>query len=97
MSTPDARPDDFGLPATQATGFSRLSAPSPYPNNLPLQLTSFVGRENEIGAIKHLLWTSRLLTLTGPGGCGKTRLALRVANDLLDASPTAYGDRAKRP
>ena len=69
----------------QVSGFSRLLDPQQYPNNLPLQLTSFIGRESDISAIKQRLWTTRLLTLTGPGGCGKTRLALRVATDLLDA------------
>ncbi len=54
------------------------------PNNLPLQLTSFVGREREIVEIKRLLSTTRLLTLTGAGGCGKTRLSLQVAADSLE-------------
>jgi predicted ATPase/class 3 adenylate cyclase len=49
------------------------------PNNLPAQLTRFVGRESEIAAVRELLATHRLVTLTGPGGTGKTRLALRVA------------------
>jgi predicted ATPase/class 3 adenylate cyclase len=53
------------------------------PNNLPLQLTSFVGREEEITEVERLLGHTRLLTLTGPGGSGKSRLALRVAADLL--------------
>jgi predicted ATPase/class 3 adenylate cyclase len=53
------------------------------PNNLPLQLTSFVGREEEITEVERLLGRTRLLTLTGPGGSGKSRLALRVAADLL--------------
>jgi predicted ATPase/class 3 adenylate cyclase len=53
------------------------------PNNLPLQLTSFVGREEEITEVERLLGQTRLLTLTGPGGSGKSRLALRVAADLL--------------
>ncbi|MGH9283706.1 MAG: adenylate/guanylate cyclase domain-containing protein, partial [Acidimicrobiales bacterium] len=53
------------------------------PNNLPLQLTSFVGREEEIAEVERLLDQARLLTLTGPGGSGKTRLALQVAAELL--------------
>src|SRR5438067_7247561 len=58
------------------------------PNNLPAQLTSFVGRDEEIGEIRRLLGRTRLLTLTGPGGTGKTRLALQVAEEVL----TEYGD-----
>jgi predicted ATPase/class 3 adenylate cyclase len=53
------------------------------PSNLPLQLTSFVGREEEIAEVERLLGRTRLLTLTGPGGSGKSRLALRVAAELL--------------
>src|SRR2546425_1213083 len=53
------------------------------PNNLPLQLTSFVGREDQIGELRELLRQVRLLTLTGPGGTGKTRLALQVAAETL--------------
>ncbi len=53
-------------------------------HNLPLQLTSFVGRTREKGEVKRLLTRTRLLTLTGPGGCGKTRLALEVASNLLN-------------
>jgi len=52
-------------------------------NNLPLQLTSFVGREKEIVEIKDLLEKNRLITLTGSGGCGKTRLALETAGQLV--------------
>jgi non-specific serine/threonine protein kinase len=48
-------------------------------HNLPDQLTSFVGRDHELGEIERLLSSTRLLTLTGAGGCGKTRLALQVA------------------
>jgi predicted ATPase/DNA-binding CsgD family transcriptional regulator len=50
--------------------------------NLPVKLTSFIGRERELIEIERLLSTSRLVTLTGAGGCGKTRLALRVGRDL---------------
>ncbi len=58
-----------------------------FPHNLPVQLTSFVGREREIPEIKRLLTITRLLTLTGVGGSGKTRLALRVGADLLEQFP----------
>ena len=49
------------------------------PTNLPVQLTSFIGREREIADVKRLLSESRLVTLTGAGGSGKTRLALQAA------------------
>ena len=55
------------------------------PNNLPLQLSSFVGRDREVAEIESLFSEHRLLTLTGPGGSGKTRLALAVASEVLDA------------
>jgi len=54
------------------------------PNNLPTQLTSFVGREKELGEAARLLETTRLLTLTGPGGTGKTRLSLQLAADVSE-------------
>ena len=53
------------------------------PNNLPQQVSSFIGREREIAEVKALLGKTRLLTLTGAGGGGKTRLSLQVAADLL--------------
>ncbi len=52
-------------------------------HNLPTQLTSFIGREKEIVELKQLIAEQRLVTLTGSGGAGKTRLALRVAGGLL--------------
>ena len=57
------------------------------PHNLPALLTSFIGREQEIVEIRRLLSTSRLLTLAGTGGCGKTRLSLQVAGKMLEAYP----------
>jgi predicted ATPase/DNA-binding CsgD family transcriptional regulator len=53
--------------------------------NLPAELTSFVGRRHEVAEVKRLLSTSRLVTLTGVGGVGKTRLALRVGADVRRA------------
>jgi predicted ATPase/class 3 adenylate cyclase len=55
------------------------------PNNLPVELTSFVGRDEELARVTELLSRGRLLTLTGAGGTGKTRLALRLASELLSA------------
>lgn len=57
------------------------------PNNLPQQLTSFIGRESQVEEIGRLLQKVRLLTLTGAGGNGKTRLALQVAAELLEGYP----------
>jgi predicted ATPase len=57
------------------------------PNNLPTQLTTFVGREKELGEAVALLGSTRLLTLTGPGGTGKTRLSLQVAAAAADEFP----------
>ncbi len=54
------------------------------PNNLPQQTTSFIGREKQVEEVKDLLGRTRLLTLTGAGGSGKTRLSLQAAADLLD-------------
>jgi predicted ATPase/class 3 adenylate cyclase len=54
------------------------------PTNLPAQRTSFIGREREVARVKELLRGPGLLTLTGPGGSGKTRLALQAAAELLD-------------
>jgi len=53
-------------------------------HNLPQQVTSFVGREEPLTVVKGLLEKTKLLTLTGSGGCGKTRLALQVAAEMLD-------------
>jgi predicted ATPase/class 3 adenylate cyclase len=53
------------------------------PNNLPVQLTTFVGRHSEIEEVRNLLSANRLLTITGPGGAGKTRLALQAGAEEL--------------
>lgn len=57
------------------------------PNNLPLQLTHLLGRENDLAEIAQLLEKTRLLTLVGAGGIGKTRLALQAGADALDRYP----------
>src|SRR5262249_12094711 len=59
------------------------------PNNLPHQATTFVGRATEVQQLKAMLTEERLLTLTGAGGCGKTRLSLQVAAELLEHFPDA--------
>jgi predicted ATPase/class 3 adenylate cyclase len=69
-------------PGLQAE-FPPLRSIDAFPGNLPLQLTSFVGRGQELNAITKALDTSRLVTLTGVGGVGKTRLAMQVAADVL--------------
>ena len=63
--------------------FPALKSLNVLPNNLPPQLTSFIGREREMHEAANLLDSARLLTLIGPGGTGKTRLSLQLAADRL--------------
>ena len=70
-----------------ASDFPPLRTLNAVPNNLPMQLTSFLGRQREIAEAHQLLIDGRLLTLTGPGGTGKTRLALQIAADATDRFP----------
>ncbi|HEY2201613.1 MAG TPA: AAA family ATPase, partial [Solirubrobacteraceae bacterium] len=56
------------------------------PHNLPAQVSSFIGREHELRELRQLLSRARVITLTGPGGVGKTRLALQLAANMLDGS-----------
>jgi predicted ATPase/class 3 adenylate cyclase len=85
----DLRPEQLtqlvidGLPAD----FPPIRSLDARPNNLPTQLTAFVGRDRELGEVRRLLEEGRLVTLTGPGGTGKTRLALQVAAAASDAFP----------
>src|SRR5262249_24176494 len=71
-----------GLPVD----FQPIKTLDMYQHNLPAQTTSFIGREKEIGEIKQALSGYRLVTLTGSGGTGKTRLSLQVAASLLAGS-----------
>lgn len=73
-----AHPDlPGGFPPLRSLNFLR--------HNLPIQLTSFIGRDRELAEAQSQLASGKLLTMTGPGGCGKTRLALQVGAELLDA------------
>ena len=67
--------------------FPPLRSLNELPNNLPQQMTSFIGREKEIAEIRQMLATSRLVTLTGAGGTGKTRLSLQVAAEVMGEFP----------
>jgi predicted ATPase/class 3 adenylate cyclase len=67
--------------------FPALRSLEATPNNLPQQITSFIGREQELTEVKRLLAGARLLTLRGAGGVGKTRLALQAAADVIDDYP----------
>lgn len=66
--------------------FPALRSLSALPNNLPTELTSFVGRDHDVATITTLLEHNRLVTLAGSGGVGKTRTSLQVAANLLDGS-----------
>jgi predicted ATPase/class 3 adenylate cyclase/DNA-binding CsgD family transcriptional regulator len=68
-------------------GFGPLPSLDSLPNNLPVQLTTFVGRRKELREAAGLLASTRLLSLTGAGGCGKTRLALQLAADAAESYP----------
>ena len=69
-----------GFPPLRSLGNPALA------NNLPAQLATFVGRRRELSEVRALVGSARLVTLTGAGGCGKTRLSLQVAAELLDGS-----------
>ena len=76
------RHPDLSLNATPL-----VSSGAPPSNNLPTQLTSFVGRTREIATVLELMHTNRMVTLLGTGGAGKTRLSLRVAEETTDRHP----------
>jgi predicted ATPase/class 3 adenylate cyclase len=83
------RPEHIFQPmvADLPADFPPLNTPDQVHNNLPLALTSFIGRQREIGELEALLWQSRLLTVAGPGGAGKTRLAIRLAQNVQGSFP----------
>ena len=74
--------------ASGLTGeFPPLRSLDARPNNLPTQLTNFIGRDTELAQTQELLGRTRLLTLTGPGGTGKTRLSLQLAANVAEDFP----------
>ena len=88
--------DCVTLPAEQVFGLAHpdlineypaLRSLDAYPHNLPVQLTSFVGRRAELKEVSNLLAEARLVTLTGSGGAGKTRLAIQVGAEMLGEFP----------
>ncbi len=74
-------------PRASLTAFRHHVSASGLQNNLPAQITSFIGRARQISEVKDLLCGSRLLTISGAGGVGKTRLALEVAVDVAKRFP----------
>ena len=76
----------FQLNHPQLPGdFPALRSVDAFPNNLPVQITSFIGREHALEQARQRLASSHLLTLIGPGGTGKTRLSLQLAAEMLPA------------
>ncbi|GAB2769927.1 BTAD domain-containing putative transcriptional regulator [Streptomyces daliensis] len=82
------------LDASPVTATPRGPAPQGPPGNLRARLTSFVGREADLDTLRNDLRRSRLVTLTGPGGSGKTRLSEQAAASAVGASDTPYPDGA---
>ena len=75
------------LPPTYLAATPPEDSPDASKHNLPAPRTKFIGREREVVEVKRRLAMTNLLTLTGAGGCGKTRLALKVARDLVGTYP----------
>jgi predicted ATPase/DNA-binding SARP family transcriptional activator len=84
LVTPDLRAD-----------FPPLRSLAAFAHNLPLQLTSFIGREDQMAEVQQLLASHRLVTLTGAGGCGKTRLALQVGAWGAEGGASTHGVAAR--
>jgi predicted ATPase/DNA-binding SARP family transcriptional activator len=75
------------FPRIDSVQCRRTDAPLRKPHNLPNQLTRFIGRAHALAEVQRLLNQERLLTLIGPGGCGKTRLAIEAGQMFLDTAP----------
>jgi DNA-binding SARP family transcriptional activator len=93
-------PELFAPAAPDGTVNQRPSAQpaeAAWLHHLPLQLTSFIGRQTEMAEVRRQLAAHRLVTLTGAGGCGKTRLAIEVASALLEDYPEGVWFAALAP
>ena len=87
--------EEGGVPVGDAVGLTRARAPArgETRHNLPAQISSFVGRERELAQLATLLRDARLVTLTGAGGVGKTRLALQLARTMAEGvGDDSFGD-----
>src|SRR5260221_11109900 len=85
ITTVSGRGYQFTLPVTMGDGEANRASRSKH--NLPYQLTSFIGREHEIAQLEEIVAADRIVTLTGAGGAGKTRIALEVAAHALESLP----------
>jgi predicted ATPase/DNA-binding XRE family transcriptional regulator len=84
---PIRSPELVGLALQRLEGMSHGAVTGKRAHNLPAELSSFVGREHELAALRDLLVSERLLTLVGVGGVGKTRVALRLASESVASYP----------
>jgi transcriptional regulator with XRE-family HTH domain len=95
LGIPTGEQDDFiRFARAQTPGASTRSIPARH--NLPSQLSSFIGRSGEMSELRALLKDHRLVTVTGAGGTGKTRLALELASACSMTSPMASGSSSWR-
>jgi predicted ATPase/DNA-binding winged helix-turn-helix (wHTH) protein len=84
-TTPAAATPSGSAPTAAAPGLAAEPEPAAERHNLPLESSSFIGRQRELDDIRQRLATRALVTLVGAGGVGKTRVALKLASDMLDS------------
>jgi non-specific serine/threonine protein kinase len=92
MAPDQEHPADMASPARLSEERQKEDTHGDLRNNLPVARSGFVGREREMAEVARTLSMTRLLTLTGAGGCGKTRLALEVARHIVGVRPGDYPD-----
>ncbi|MFQ5460374.1 MAG: BTAD domain-containing putative transcriptional regulator, partial [Anaerolineae bacterium] len=93
---PDVVASLLGAELPGASVLARAAA-GRVPHNLPAPISSFVGREEELAEARRLIAANRLVTLVGPGGCGKSRLALELAGQLVAPAPGPGGGHGRGP